>query len=75
MIYYVSVDSSMSDVNGYFVGAVISTDDIILLGPTHSIIISFLNVCDVHYYWSWTVKLRNVVQFPMQSIKLCDLTQ
>ena len=34
--------------NGYFVGAVIYADDIILLGPTRSSILSMLNVCDVY---------------------------
>ena len=34
--------------NGYFVGAVIYADDITLLGPTGSSILSMLNVCDVY---------------------------
>ena len=34
--------------NGYFVGAVIYADDITLLGPTRSSILSMLNVCDVY---------------------------
>ena len=34
--------------NGYFVGAVIYADDITLLGPTRSSILSMLSVCDVY---------------------------
>ena len=34
--------------NVYFVGAVIYADDITLLGPTRSSILSMLNVCDVY---------------------------
>ena len=34
--------------NGYFVGAVIYADDITLLGPPRSSILSMLNVCDVN---------------------------
>ena len=34
--------------NGYFVGAVIYADDITLLGPTRSSILSMLNVCEVY---------------------------
>ena len=34
--------------NGYFVDAVIYADDITLLGPIHSSILSRLNVCDVY---------------------------
>ena len=34
--------------NGYFVGAVIYADDITLLGPARSSILSMLNVCDVY---------------------------
>ena len=34
--------------NGYFVGAVIYADDIILLGSTRSFILSMLNGCDVY---------------------------
>ena len=34
--------------NGYFVGAVIYADDITLLGPTRSSILSMLNVCHVY---------------------------
>ena len=34
--------------NGYFVGIVIYADDITLLGPTRSGILSMLNVCDVY---------------------------
>ena len=34
--------------NGYFVGAVIYADDITLLGPTRSSILSMLNVCDIY---------------------------
>ena len=34
--------------NGYFVGTVIYADDITLLGPTRSSILSILNVCDVY---------------------------
>ena len=34
--------------NGYFVGAVVCADDISLLDPTRSSILSMLNVCDVY---------------------------
>ena len=35
-------------INGHFVGAIIYTDDITLLGPTHSSVISLLDVCAEH---------------------------
>ena len=35
-------------INGYFAGAVIYADDITLLGPTRSSILSMLNVCDIY---------------------------
>ena len=34
--------------NGYLMGAVIYADDITLLGPTRSSILSMVNVCDVY---------------------------
>ena len=50
MIYYVSIGKSMLDAIWMFFlgGAVIYADDVTLLGPTRSSILSMLNICDVY---------------------------
>ena len=52
MLFSVYLDDLLYELQlvnvGYFVGTVIYEDDITLLGPTRSSILSMLNVCDVY---------------------------
>ena len=57
MLFSVYLDDLLSELwqvgchmNGCFVGAVIYVDDITLLGPTRTSILSMLNVSDVYFY-------------------------
>ena len=52
--------------NGYFVGAVIYADNITLLGPTRSSILSMLSVCDVYARNMdiYSIRRKPIVYFP-----------
>ena len=52
--------------NGYFVGAVIYADDITLLGPARSSILSMLSVCDVYARNMdiYLIRRKPIVYFP-----------